>query len=734
MMILILGAVLVLQHIPSPVRGVVVNRDGGAPLAGVVVRIDGTAATAITDRRGRFEIADVAPGRHTLRASLIGFGLARRAIQVDAGKPIDISIVLVEGTDPYREEVVVQGELFREKEPSVPAQHTLGSAEIQELGNLSVNDPMRSIQILPGVTTGDDFRSEFAVRGSGFRHMTFTVDGVPTTFLLHTVQQVRDGGSVAMVSGAVLSEITLLSGSYPQRFGNRLGAEVDFRMREGARDGMHGRAAVSGTEASAVAEGPIGSRKSGSWLISVRKSYLDFLLARLTDEYAFGFTFADMQAKAVYEPSPRHRLALSFIAGHSRLDPRDKPGGNRFLHARNASQLAIATWRYSPSSSFVVTQRLALGANQFTNRDTEDIDGRGHAIDLTWRADAVLAMRGLQIEAGSAVQRQSRHVEERSRLEQGDYDGAALWSSAYAQARWSNARASLTGGARIDHWTLTNELTASPWLLGDLGLGRGFVLRAGTSIQRQAPDFDQVLSLRAGANLSVERAYHTDIGIERAIGASGRWRVTLYNRQEHDRLRLWASEPWLFNGRDVAGSYFSDGPWRTTLDGYARGVELLLQRRSASGLSGWLSYSFARNRYRDRITRESFEGDFDQRHTFNAYGAWRLTSRTSVAARLRAGSNTPATGYFEERDGGYYISATKNRVRVPAYARLDVRGSRTFALGSSRLTLFVEIINALGRENVRFITPDVNYRNRMVSGLFEPLLPRLPSAGLTIDF
>ena len=64
--------------------------------------------------------------------------------------------------------------------------------------------------------------------------MNFTFDGIATPFLLHTVQQVHDGGSIAMVNGDILDGITLLNGSYPQRYGNRLGAELDFHMREGS--------------------------------------------------------------------------------------------------------------------------------------------------------------------------------------------------------------------------------------------------------------------------------------------------------------------------------------------------------------------------------------------------------------------------------------------------------------------------------------------------------------------
>ena len=85
-----------------------------------------------------------------------------------------------------------------------------------------------------------------------------------------------------MVNGDILDGITLLNGSYPQRYGNRLGAELDFHMREGSRDRTQVRVGVSGTDASVVVEGPLGRAKAGSWLVSARKSYLELLLKQIT--------------------------------------------------------------------------------------------------------------------------------------------------------------------------------------------------------------------------------------------------------------------------------------------------------------------------------------------------------------------------------------------------------------------------------------------------------------------
>src|SRR4029453_3882711 len=92
-------------------------------------------------------------------------------------------------------------------------------------------------------------------------------------------------------------------------------------------------------------------------------------------------------------------------------------------------------------------------------------------------------------------------------------------------------------------------------------------------------------------------------------------------------------------------------------------------------------------------------GHLNQRNTFNAFVESPLSPRTRVSLTLRVGSGFPLPGYFEGRRDGLYAGTARNSVRLPSYARLDLRADRTFKYRRSRLTLFGEVINVLNRTN-----------------------------------
>src|SRR5262249_36761946 len=150
-----------------------------------------------TDAAGRFEIDEVAVGSHELSVSAVDFILVRRTLSVSPGEVTDVTIALTDGTGSMTQSVNVVGQ---KGEPLLsrpaPSTQVLNAGVLQQLRGLITNDPMRAIQVLPGVATGDDFKSEFTVRGSPVDHMQFSFEGIDTALLVHTVQRVADTGSI----------------------------------------------------------------------------------------------------------------------------------------------------------------------------------------------------------------------------------------------------------------------------------------------------------------------------------------------------------------------------------------------------------------------------------------------------------------------------------------------------------------------------------------------------------
>jgi hypothetical protein len=202
-------------------------------------------------------------------------------------------------------------------------------------------------------------------------------------------------------------------------------------------------------------------------------------------------------------------------------------------------------------------------------------------------------------------------------------------------------------------------------------------------------------------------------------------------------LRLTDNEYRLVNGDLVAPSLTP--AWMNVLDATAYGVEVLAQRQASNGLSGWIAYAYSHTRYEDRRTAEIFAGDFDQRHTFSLYGQYRFSPVTSTSVKLRLGSNVPVPGYLDARTRPagevLFVGDQRNTVRLPAYARLDLRANRAFNFDTRRLTLFFELVNVTAHDNYApaYDAMRVLSTGRVVSTQ-QRLFPFLPTAGILVEF
>jgi TonB-dependent receptor-like protein/carboxypeptidase-like protein len=742
----------VAQAQTGTIAGVVIDDRTGKPIKGVAILVENQSIVAETDTAGRFSL-NAPRGRQTIAASVIGYALLRADVDV-ADAPLDMTIRLSEGAGAYTERVTVSGSARRESE-GVPGGTSVYGRELETLRGAVLDDPLRAIQSLPSATATDDFHSEFAVRGNPFRYVGLVVDGVPTRYLMHTAN-VDDGGSIAMINSETLGSVSLLPGSYPQRTGRQLGAEVDLATREGSRDEFRGRAGLSGTSAAVLGEGPIANGK-GSWLASARRSYLNYLIDRINPDTGFAFGFVDAQGKAVYDFSARHQVAITALLGRALFeedDPNLSP--NEIRTGISRAWLSSLSWRYLPGPRWAITQRVYWTGLHFDydNRSGATLDSARFS-RLGWRADGSFTpVRRAVVEFGGEFE----HLDGRSDINRqisdtggpvalSAYEEQARAGSMYVQVRVEvHPRVTVTPGGRLDRWSLTGARRASPWINAEWRVAERTRVRGGSGIYRQFPDLDQVFGIRGGGlDLRPERALHLDAGVEQALPGQTRVLFNVYSRRERDVMWTPGAEPRLSSGGAILQGAF-DAPWVNALSGEARGVEVVVRRDATGGFSGFAGYAFGRLKYTDTATRESFWGDADQRHTLSLYGSYRLSSRTSVSARYRYGSNYPVTGYIglpspplgqptvvDGLPSFLGLATARNVLRLPPYSRLDLRADRAFTWSRRRLVAFVDVANVLNHQNVRNTSYAIDGAGRVL-GTAGSLLPFVPSGGLVVEF
>ena len=727
---------------------IVVDARTQAALPGVRVQLQSpddaarVVYSADTDVSGIVRFPTVRPGPYVLTVSTIGYTFVRRDVVVTSGTPLVMTIPMTEGTGAYQEEVTVAAAPPTSREVGVSSQATLGSAAIQDLRGIATDDPMRAVQTLPGVVTGDDFQAEFSVRGSAFRHVGLVIDDTPSPLLLHAVRGRDDTGSLAMVNADLLDRASLLSGPHTQRHGEWIGATLEFGLRSGSRDRAHVRGTVSGTSTAVVLEGPLGRAGRGAWLFSVRKSYVDWLIRKLDPEIISTIGFTDAQSKFTIDLGRRQQLNLVFTGGEAIYREPETSVANGLHKAVSTGGLASLAWSYI-GDAVTVRQRVSLTTSRFTNTGLRgQALGRGVTTMAMWRADASRAFGTRWLLEGGAHathtdldQTLSRYRTSGSSLRliaSRTLDGSRRTVAAWGQTTLRGSTSGFVMGARVVQADRPDDTWVAPWVLAEHRIGR-VTARLSAGQSRQLPPLE-VLQANPAEPIATERARGVDGSLEVGLGRSGRVQLTTFHRRESDILRPLGEER-VAGGVGIGDADFPIAASR--LDGTSRGVDVLVQRLAspgAAGLTGWVAYTWAHTKYTDRVSTEQFDGDYDQRHTINVFLQQRLSFRSAVNAKLRLGSNVPLVGYFRGDTSSLFLGTTRNQVRLPWYVRLDLRANRTFVIHNRRLTLFAEVVNALGRRNLG--QSDGFFRTPSLEAVFytEKLIPRIPSVGFLIEF
>ena len=175
-------------------------------------------------------------------------------------------------------------------------------------------DPIKILQLLPGVQTGTEGSTGLYVRGGGPDQNLILLDGVPVYNASHLF------GFFSVFNADALNTITLIKGGFPARYGGRLSSVLDIRMKEGNMKKIVGEGSIGLVASRFTLEGPIIKDKA-SFIVSARRTLLDLWAAPLAHkidpkEAIPGYYFYDLNAKLNYKFSEKDRLYLSTYAGN----------------------------------------------------------------------------------------------------------------------------------------------------------------------------------------------------------------------------------------------------------------------------------------------------------------------------------------------------------------------------------------------------------------------------------
>jgi hypothetical protein len=286
------------------VIGTVYDKATNESLVYASVSIDGTQQGMMTDASGRFSLS-VMPGRVTIRCGFVGY--APEVIAVDVETTAELNIAMT-ATDVVLQDVTVFAHRADGGNDQEVNALTLQSETIKRVTSL-IPDVMRSVQMLPGVSTNNEFSSKFNVRGGNQDENLVVVNGTQVYDPFH-VKEVSNA-SIGIFNADMIKKMDLITGGFPARYGDKMSSVLNIEYREGSRDHYSGMASMSLMDVNALVEGPMGEH--GSFMIGARKSYFEYVMKLLDAGPFLHPSFYDVQGVFAYAPSPAGKLLLKLI-------------------------------------------------------------------------------------------------------------------------------------------------------------------------------------------------------------------------------------------------------------------------------------------------------------------------------------------------------------------------------------------------------------------------------------
>lgn len=719
-------------------------RDAAGAEVQAFVEVRPGAARFETEPDGRFALEVPEEGVYTLIAS--HGALSSPPVTVELAIGDREAVVLVLPSSAARAE---QPELRTEVRTKVDtpqiAEHTLGQDELRRVPG-AFGDPLRAIETLPGIGRAPLSSGIIVMRGSSPDDSGVFIDGHRAPLLYHF------GGGPSIVPMDAISAVRVHTGNFSARYGRATAGVVEVETRPGRDDELHGSAYVDVIGAGGGAEGPLGQR--GSFRLFARRSYIDVLIPVVNASFGDRPTltlaprYYDYNARADYVPWQRLRLTLVAYGSDDSLAFADSDTERRIPKQLD---LQISSHRVNPRAELTFGDRAkleispAFGIMRQTGETPEDFnDVRSMQWALRSQLSLELHPRARLI---TGIDATDDHYDFTARVDRSEFavvfprigadwfdvNGAVdvLQTGAFVETDLRFGAWELVPGVRVDHarfssterWAVAPRFSARWHLVGD-----ELVAKGGVGLYHRVPEPHEISDVSGNPHLALERSIQSSLGIELELPLALSVDVQGYYKR---MAPLTGSAPALrlSEERVIPLRFHSDAEGRVV------GGELLIMRRLANGVTGWLSYSLSRSERRNRGGEWQLYAR-DQTNNLAALASVDTVWDMRLGARVRYVTGYPYTPVIDsdfDADTARYSPETgePQSHRLPAFFQLDLRAERLFGdREATHIIVYADVQNVTNHRNAEFFGYSDDFRERYAY----PGLPILPSLGLEARF
>lgn len=189
---------------------------------------------------------------------------------------------------------------------------TLTRKEIEKLPTLlGENDPIRVMQLLPGIQSSGDGNGIY-VRGGGIDQNLVLLDGMPVYNISHLF------GFFSVFNSGSIQKIEIHKGGMPSEYGGRVSSVIDITSQAANLKNQKIDLSLGILSAAVTVQQPI-KKDTSSLMISARRTYYDGIKKLfLSDQskYNTNYYFYDIQSKYYHRWNMYNRLVLSAFIVH----------------------------------------------------------------------------------------------------------------------------------------------------------------------------------------------------------------------------------------------------------------------------------------------------------------------------------------------------------------------------------------------------------------------------------